>query len=441
MFEQDHGDEDLIGGPVLFEAETEAEGESRRFLLAGGKDGKFYLADRGKLGHWTKDNSGILQAKKLCEYHIHGAPVVWRSAPGRTFAYAWSEKDALKMFRLGPRGFGPAPHGISDVRFPVSELRMPGGILSLSWDGSDPKSAILWASHPTLEDAMNKTVAGTLRAFRATDLKQEIWNSDMDSAGDDRVGNFAKFSPPVVADNKVYLGTFSRELAVYGVLSEERYDLGDFELRNIGKNADGRDIDKIGHYSGGRFYLNSGGAGIGLVPEGILFAAREHNLADNDLKLSVRFDGFNVNHLDIPARAGLIVRGGFAPDTDGMAALVVDRYGGAFVLSRGQPKNPDKPKAEKVRKRSGTLTPGLPIALRLTAANDRKPGHVRFKAEVAKAQAGKWAVLAEFVMKWDVATNVAVKAGMFATEQNHDASPRPASNPPGQVKFSKVVFE
>ena len=40
---------------------------------------------------------------------------------------------------------------------------------------------------------MNKTVAGTLRAFKATDLTKEVWNSDMDPAGDDRIGSFAKF--------------------------------------------------------------------------------------------------------------------------------------------------------------------------------------------------------------------------------------------------------
>jgi hypothetical protein len=434
VFDQNDQDVDLIGGPVLFQAEP--NGERRTFLLGGGKDGKFYLADRGNLGHWTRDNSGILQADKLCEYHIHGAPVVWRSARGKILAYVWSEKDALKMFRLGPRGFRPAPKGISNVRFPVSENRMPGGILSLSWDGSDPESAIVWASHPTCEDAMNKTVAGTLRAFKATDMTQELWNSDMDPAGDDRLGSFAKFSPPVVANGKVYIGTFSRELAVYGRLDEPRFDLGDFELRDIGPN-----VDKSGYYAAGRYFLKLSGAGIGVVPEGFLFANREHNLGDSDLSLTVRFDGFNVDHLAGPARGGLIMRGGFAP-SDGMAALIVDRDGHAFVLARDQPdETAPRLRARRVRKIGRTRMPGWPTNLRLAVADADEKGHVRITTEVGNAAVGAWEVLADFVMKWDVAANAAVKVGMFVTEQNHAVGPRPGSAPPGQAKFSKVNFK
>ena len=35
---------------MLFEVELEAEGKQKRFLLGGGKDGFFYLADRDALG-------------------------------------------------------------------------------------------------------------------------------------------------------------------------------------------------------------------------------------------------------------------------------------------------------------------------------------------------------------------------------------------------------
>ena len=93
---------------------------------------------------------------------------------------------------------------------------------------------------------MNKTVAGTLRAYKATDLRQELWNSDMDASGDDRMGNLAKFLPPVVANGKVYVGTFSRELAVYGV-SPGGERPRRLRLRNIGA------ADKNGKLSGGRY--------------------------------------------------------------------------------------------------------------------------------------------------------------------------------------------
>ena len=67
------------------------------------------------------------------------------------------------------------------------------------------------------------TVSGVLRAFDALDLKKELWNSEQNPARD-KVGMFAKFCPPVVANGKVYLATFrddatqKNKLVVYGLL-------------------------------------------------------------------------------------------------------------------------------------------------------------------------------------------------------------------------------
>jgi hypothetical protein len=45
----------------------------------------------------------------------------------------------------------------------------------------------------------------------------ELWSSELVPARD-TVGNFAKFSPPSVANGKVYLATFSNRVNVYGLL-------------------------------------------------------------------------------------------------------------------------------------------------------------------------------------------------------------------------------
>ena len=130
VFDLNNHDTDLIGGPVLFEA-AKKRGGKRGYLLGGGKDGKFYLADRDRLGGWTKEgNKGILQPDTpLCSYHIHGTPVIWSKGAHDLRAYVWSEKDALKGFRLSNPGFQTMPFSKSDYRLPVNEYRMPGGIL------------------------------------------------------------------------------------------------------------------------------------------------------------------------------------------------------------------------------------------------------------------------------------------------------------------------
>ena len=63
-----------------------------------------------------------------------------------------------------------------------------------------------------------QVVSGVLRAFDASDLTHELWNTRMVPARDD-LGNFAKFVPPTVANGRVYVATFSNRLLVYGLLA------------------------------------------------------------------------------------------------------------------------------------------------------------------------------------------------------------------------------
>ncbi len=100
----------------------------------------------------------------------------------------------------------PAPPGI------------PGGFLTISANGAQAGSGILWASMPYAEDADADVVSGVLRAFDASDLTHELWNTRMVPARDD-LGNFAKFVPPTVANGRVYVATFSNRLLVYGLLA------------------------------------------------------------------------------------------------------------------------------------------------------------------------------------------------------------------------------
>jgi outer membrane protein assembly factor BamB len=94
-------------------------------------------------------------------------------------------------------------------RFPRANLSIsghPGGLLALS--ASDvPGSGIVWVSHyhdlGKGNDTIHEIHPGVLDAFDAEKLVL-IWSSDRDS-GDHVVGNFQKFTPPTVANGKVYL--------------------------------------------------------------------------------------------------------------------------------------------------------------------------------------------------------------------------------------------
>lgn len=192
--------------------------------IACSKQGKCYVVDRSDMRLVQEFAAGVNAYGGERPSNIHGAPVVWRDKYGNLQLYVWGEEDYMRRFQYDGQHFVPA--GKSNVRAP--EKSMPGGMLSLSANGSTEGSAIVWASVPLSGDANIATVEGVLRAFDAADIEKELWNSNQNEARD-CVGMFAKFCPPVVANGKVYMATFAEpvkaggagkpnKLVVYGVL-------------------------------------------------------------------------------------------------------------------------------------------------------------------------------------------------------------------------------
>jgi hypothetical protein len=87
---------------------------------------------------------------------------------------------------------------------------MPGGFFSVSANGNDPTSAILWTTRPLDGDASASIVHGVLQAFAANDVTRKLWQSDQPYL-------YGKNCAPTVANGKVYLGTFSQEVIVFGL--------------------------------------------------------------------------------------------------------------------------------------------------------------------------------------------------------------------------------
>jgi hypothetical protein len=93
---------------------------------------------------------------------------------------------------------------------------MPGGRLVVSSNGTSPGTGVVWGTYPMLGDANSKVVPGALVAYDATPaangkLKQLFHSKP------DELGFFAKYSTPVVANGKVYVGTFNNKVVQYGL--------------------------------------------------------------------------------------------------------------------------------------------------------------------------------------------------------------------------------
>jgi hypothetical protein len=82
-----------------------------------------------------------------------------------------------------------------------------------------PGTGVVWGVYPVQGDANSAVVRGALVAYDATAVAKgklkQLFHSDANPANN--TGNFAKYSTPVVANGKVYVGTFSNKVVQYGL--------------------------------------------------------------------------------------------------------------------------------------------------------------------------------------------------------------------------------
>jgi hypothetical protein len=124
--------------------------------------------------------------------------------------YVWDRRDVLRAYRFVNDRFLMIPAAVSSVT--VGQTGGP----TVSANGADVNSGIVWAV-TTDATRTGGQHPGTLRAFRATDVSQELYNSDMNAARDE-LGTFTRMAPPVVANGKVYVPTQGKSVTVYGLL-------------------------------------------------------------------------------------------------------------------------------------------------------------------------------------------------------------------------------
>jgi hypothetical protein len=183
-------------------------------MFSGGKEGVIFLLNRNDMGKLEGANGGPLQrfqAGKGCGHEdcAQTLGTAFWSRRNDGVLYVWDKRDVLRAYNFINNRFVTTPAAASAVR-----PEMTGGP-TVSANGSDVASGIVWAV--TTPASKGDQIPGTLRAFRASDVSQEIYNSDMNSARD-ALGDFTRFAPPVVANGKVYVATQSKAVSVYGLL-------------------------------------------------------------------------------------------------------------------------------------------------------------------------------------------------------------------------------
>jgi hypothetical protein len=137
--------------------------------------------------------------------HIHSSPVFWKG-PDQSWTYVWGENDRLKAFAFAAGKFTAVDKPTKSVFQPP--MGMPGGMLSVSSNGTKAGTGVVWAVVPLNGDAnMFRGVQGILLALDAQDVSKQLWSSELAGLRD-HLGLFAKYVPPTVAGGKVFVATY-----------------------------------------------------------------------------------------------------------------------------------------------------------------------------------------------------------------------------------------
>jgi outer membrane protein assembly factor BamB len=211
------GDADLAsGGPLVL--------PGFNLVMGGGKTGYMYLLERSAMNVRQRLTAATSQypdpygrsdpASRSGAWdsgpHLHGSPTFW---PGAGRLYVWGEKDFLRVYAFNPvtQQFGDNPIKVGDIK--AQQHTMPGGMMSLSANGSALQTGVVWATF-SIDDVMpgGDASRAELFAFDAVTL---------DTLWDNTHGLVPRWAPPTVADGTVFVGTLDQdgvgEVLAYGL--------------------------------------------------------------------------------------------------------------------------------------------------------------------------------------------------------------------------------
>jgi hypothetical protein len=188
---------------------------SSNYVFGGGKEGVVYVIDQMNMTHHGTTDS-IAQKLPLSSAggvsgHLHNF-AFWNDR-----LYVWPEGGGMRAYPFANGKLDTTPA----AKFDGIQPTHPGGVFSISSNGTMSGTGILWGTGATSGDAWHAIAGGTLAALDAMS-GTKLWDSKTNAADD--LGNFAKFSIPTVANGKVYVATFAKVnatspsyLRVYGL--------------------------------------------------------------------------------------------------------------------------------------------------------------------------------------------------------------------------------
>ena len=197
-------------------------------IVGGGKTGILYSLNTGSLGHNNPSGDTQIPQSFLATagctppYSWHACSQIMSQAFSYAAAvptlYVWGVYDKLRAYQFVNGAFNTTAASVG-----AASAYFPGGSVSHSSYLATSGTGIVWAVVNDVNDGGNYFFtpvhygAASLHAYDASNLTNELWNSDQKSG--DALGNLPGFSGAIVANGKVYVPTFSNQLVVYGLLN------------------------------------------------------------------------------------------------------------------------------------------------------------------------------------------------------------------------------
>jgi hypothetical protein len=192
------GDTDLgSGGAMVLPDQSYGTASTLNLAVGAGKDGNLYVVNRNNMGKFSSTSNNVYQELAgAVPNGVWGVPAYFNST-----VYYCDVNATLKSFSIsnGKLSTTPVQTGAS--------FTYPGVLPSVSANGA--ANGIVWA--------IENTGTAVLHAFAASDLTQELYNSNQAASGRDHFGSGNKFITPMIADGKVFAAT-TNSVAVFGLL-------------------------------------------------------------------------------------------------------------------------------------------------------------------------------------------------------------------------------
>jgi hypothetical protein len=184
------------GGPMVLPDLNYGTASTLHLAVGAGKDGHIYVVDRTNMGKFHSSSNNIYQdLPGAVPNGVWGVPAYFNST-----VYYCDRGGTLKSFSISNGMLSGTP------AHTATSFTYPGALPSVSANGNS--NGIVWV--------IENTSPAVLRAYSASDLTHELYNSDQAANSRDHFGNGNKFITPMIADGKVFAAT-TNSVAVFGL--------------------------------------------------------------------------------------------------------------------------------------------------------------------------------------------------------------------------------